>query len=137
MKKYRRSILCLVVIISLFFTLSACGAKAEIGEEFTLSVGQTITITNEDLEITFLQVLGDNRCPRDVVCITAGEVVCLIQISQNEFSNNVELGQPGLYYDYSEESFGGYKYIFRVDPYPELDKILSSDEYRIFLTIRK
>lgn len=137
MKKYRHSMLCLVVIISLFFTLSACGANAGIGEEFSISVGQTIAITDENLEITFLQVLRDNRCARDVVCITAGEVVCLIQISQNEFPNNVELAQPGLYYDYSEESFGGYNYIFKIDPYPELDKIISSDEYRILLTIRK
>ena len=82
MKKYAIYILLLVVIASLLFVFPACGGKAGLGEEFSLSIGQTVTITGEDLEITFVEVSGDNRCARDVVCITAGEVVCLMKITE-------------------------------------------------------
>jgi hypothetical protein len=135
MKKYGINILLLVVITSLLCFFPACGSKAKLGEEFMLSIGQTMAITGEDLEITFLQVSGDNRCARDVVCITTGEVVCLMKTTVGEFSYNIELVQPGLYYDYSQESFGGYEYTFKVEPYPESDKVISTDEYHILLTL--
>jgi hypothetical protein len=56
MRKYGINILLLVVITSLLFVFPACGSKARLGEEFTLSIGQTIAITDENLEITFVQV---------------------------------------------------------------------------------
>jgi len=137
MKKCGVFISLLVVIASLLFVLSACGSRAELGQEFSISVGQTVTITDEDMEITFKEVMKDNRCPGDVVCITAGEVVCLIQITEGESAYNIELAQPGLYYGYSQESFGGYKYNFKVEPYPESDKTISTGEYSVLLTVNK
>lgn len=137
MKKCGIYILLLVFIASLPFVLSACGGQAGLGEEFTLSIGQTVTITGENMAITFVEVSADNRCARDVVCITAGEVVCLMKITKGESSYSIELGQPGLYYDYSQESYGGYEYTFKVEPYPESGKVITTDEYRILLTVRK
>jgi hypothetical protein len=58
-----------------------------------------------------------------------------MKIIKGESSYNIELAQPGLYYDYSQELFGGYKYTFKVEPYPESDKVISTDEYHILLTI--
>jgi len=137
MKKCGVYILLLVIIASLLFALSACGVKAELGQEFSISIGQTVTITDEDMEITFKEVMKDNRCPSDVDCITAGEVVCLMQITKGESVYNIELAQPGLYHGYSQESFGGYKYNFKVEPYPESDKTISTGEYRVLLTVSK
>ena len=137
MKKCAIYILLLVVIASLLFVFPACGGKAGLGQEFSLSIEKTVAITDEDLEITFVEVSRDNRCARDVVCITAGDVVCLMKIAEGESSYNIELAQPGLYYDYSQELFGGYKYTFKVEPYPESDKVISTDEYRILLTVSK
>ena len=130
-------ILLLVFMTSLLSILPACGGKVELGQEFSISIGQTVTITGEDLEIAFEEVLSDNRCARDVVCIIAGEVICLIKITEGESLYNVELAQPGLHYDYSQESFGGYEYTFKVEPYPESDKVISTNEYYILLTVSK
>jgi len=137
MKKYMTNILMLVFIASLLFVCPACGNKANLGEEFSLYIGQALTIAGEDLKITFTEVSRDNRCARDVVCVTAGEVVCLMSITEFETSYNIELAQPGLYYDYSQDLLGGYKYTFKVEPYPESSKTISSDEYRILLTINR
>jgi len=137
MKKYGLSALVLVITVSLLCICLACGGKAGLGEEFSLSIGQTVTITSEDLTITFVEVSGDNRCASDVVCITAGNVVCLMKIAQGESVYNIQMAQPGLYYDYSQESYGGYQYTFKVEPYPESDKTISDDEYRMLLTVSK
>lgn len=137
MKKYGLYILAMVVTVSLLCVCLACGGKAGLGEEFSLSIGQTVVITGEDLEITFEEVKSDNRCPSDVVCITEGGVVCLMKVVQGESSYAIELAQPGLYYENSQESFGGYKYTFKIEPYPESDKVISTDEYKMLLTINK
>ena len=61
----------------------------------------------------------------------------MVEVIQGESSYNIELAHPGLYYDYSQESFGNYRYIFKVEPYPESGKIISNDEYLILLTVSK
>ncbi len=44
----------------------------KLGEEFELAVHQTAQITDENISITFQEVLEDSRCPVDVTCIWAG-----------------------------------------------------------------
>lgn len=60
--------------ICLALTLLACQAAVEPdpGEGFALRVGETATIPAAGLELTFLAVTGDSRCPVDVVCVWAG-----------------------------------------------------------------
>ncbi|UCG54964.1 MAG: hypothetical protein JSV32_01745 [Dehalococcoidia bacterium] len=136
MKKCRFYVFFTAVAISILCAIPACG-NVNLGEEFSLSIGQMIVIADEDLEITFVEVISDNRCARDVICITEGSVVCKMRVVQDESSFNIELAQPGLFYDYSQRSFGGYIYTFQVVPYPESEKTISTDEYRILLTINK
>ena len=136
MVKCKLYILLMVGVISILCVLLAC-ANASLGEEFSISISQTIAITSEDLKITFLEVINDNRCARDVVCITEGSVVCKMRVAQGDSSYDIELAQPGLYYDYSQRLFGDYVYTFKVIPYPESKKTISSDEYRILLIINK
>ena len=118
-----------------FSTLISVYPKLE--EEFPLSIGQSILFAGEDLRLKFKGVLQDNRCPRDVVCITQGEVVCLLEVEHDGSIYNVELAQPGLYFDYSEETSNGYRYKFIVEPYPEVDFKLSNYEYRLLLTVSR
>jgi hypothetical protein len=129
-------VLLTAVTISIICVFSACG-NTGLGEDFSVSIGQMIAIADENLEITFVEVTSDNRCARDVVCITEGSVVCKMRVIQGESSYNIELAQPGLFYDYSQHTFGGYIYTFKVVPYPESEKTISTDEYRILLTINK
>jgi hypothetical protein len=60
---------------------SAVEARAEIalGDEFTLSIGQTASIGDETgLQVTFEAVLEDSRCPSGVSCVWAGDAVVSI-----------------------------------------------------------
>ena len=64
-----------IFVIMAFIWLSAASAdpaKALIGKEFSLGIGQTASIEGEKLVIKFKAVLEDSRCPVNVVCVWAG-----------------------------------------------------------------
>ena len=112
-------------------------ARVRLDEEFSLSVGQRARIEGEDLRIEFLEVVADSRCPKDVTCIWAGEVRCLVEIVSSGSSERVELTQPGLTSEPSRQAIKGYELSFAVDPYPQQGKQISRDGYRLRLTVRK
>jgi hypothetical protein len=137
MKKYGLHILVLVAIASLLCVCLACGFKVKLGQEFSLSISQSAVIAGEDLEITFEEVSEDSRCPEGAVCVWEGRVVCFVKITEGEASCRIELAQPGLSDEYSQETYEGYKFTFKVEPYPEVDKEILNSEYRLLLTISK
>lgn len=57
--------------------------SAQLGVPFQLRVNQTATLSSENLQIKFLNVTGDSRCPIDVVCFWAGEVTIEVNIRRN------------------------------------------------------
>lgn len=137
MKKYGLCILALVATASLLCICLACGLKVNLGQEFSLSIGQSAVIADENLEITFEEVSEDSRCPEGAVCVWEGRVVCLMKITEGEALYNIELAQPGLSDEYVQETYKEYKFTFKVEPYPEVDKEILNSEYRLLLTISK
>ncbi len=122
-------------IAILLCSLTGCQNDAKTGEEFSLSVGQSVEITGEDLKITFTEVSGDSRCPSDVVCVWAGEVTCLMKIEAGGVKSDVEFVQSGGTDSYSRMDFGNYRYTFKVEPYPVSGQEISDSEYRLLLTV--
>ena len=67
-----------VLLVLLFFTGAAYGQAAggpkepAMDEEFTLKVGQKVTVKDTNLTVRFLAVAEDSRCPVDVTCVWAG-----------------------------------------------------------------
>jgi len=136
----KRIIFYLLAFVSLALFIGGCPAasdvvKAKLGHEFTLPVGQRAVVEGEGLELRFKMVLSDNRCPQGAQCIIAGEVRVILEIKQNGSSDSVELSQPGLFEDYSLVSYGQYKFIFKVLPYPEVGHQIADDDYELKLTI--
>jgi hypothetical protein len=115
--------------------------EAGLGEEFSLSIGQSASITGEDLEVTLLDVVEDSRCPRGVVCVWEGRVTCSVEFVPlapgEQAGDTVMLTQPGLTDGDAVETYRGYRIAFRVIPYPEAGEPVPRDEYRLLLTITK
>jgi hypothetical protein len=108
------------------------------GEEFTLSIGQSALIPGENLNVKFVEVVADSRCPRDVTCIWAGEVSCLIEITRGSLDPyKLVLTQPGLTDQTATQDFDGYEIMFRVDPYPTAGKQIAQQEYQLVMTVNK
>jgi len=61
--------------------LVACrnAAAPRLGEEFTLRVGESASISELGLWMRFIQVTADSRCPGDVTCVWAGDGAVLLE----------------------------------------------------------
>ena len=138
MRKCSGYLLAFITIILLLSSFVGCSGevKARLGEEFTLHIGESIRITEEDLRIKFVKVSEDSRCPKDVNCIWEGRVTTIIEILMDSSSQQLELSQPGLTDTPAMEAHEGYEFTYRVEPYPEKAGVeITADEYRLLLIV--
>ncbi len=126
-----------VPVLLLAGCVSTADVKARLGEEFSLHIGQSVAITGEDLEIRFLEVSEDSRCPKDVTCIWEGRVVVVVEITSGNSPRQLELIQPGLTEEPAEETHQEYQLTFKVEPYPEEAKELAADDYTLVLIVSR
>ncbi len=91
--KICRSKSCLIAFLILVIVVSGCAGagniQADLDKEFTLSIGQVAVVKGADLQVRFLEVTGDSRCPADVTCIWQGEVTCNIELKKGSNSSNL------------------------------------------------
>ncbi len=113
------------------------GVKADPGQEFSLSIGQTATIEGENLHIRFEEVVEDSRCPTGATCVWEGRVSLTVEITENGSPYRMVLIQPGLTDQYTRETYQGYQLTFKVEPYPEVDQEIAPSDYRLLLTVSK
>jgi hypothetical protein len=133
LKKYF-FLLSFVLLIPL---LSCCAnvAKASLNSHFTLAPGQTVRIQSESVDIKFIGVTGDSRCPKGAECIWAGQVSCAVEITKNKIINQVTLTDSAGSGASTGQDFQNYQILFSVTPYPEIGKTISKNDYRLLLTV--
>jgi len=132
----------LLAVLLLLLLLAACGGeagevKANLGQEFSLSMGQTVSIQGEELKLRFLEVIGDSRCPKDVTCVWQGQASCLVEITYFELLHKVTLIQPGLSEEPSQIDFNDYLIKFNLTPYPEAGEEIKKGDYRLRLVVTR
>jgi hypothetical protein len=136
-----RGVLSLLAWLALVLPFAGCAGsesiKAERGKEFTMAIGQTASIKGEDLSITFLDVTGDSRCPKNVECPRAGDVSCRLEITYKGVTDNVTLIELGLTGQNSQKGYKDYYIEFHVTPYPEAGKPIEKSDYRLLMTVNK
>lgn len=135
--KYGLFLLLLVALMPVACSRTSGETVVAPGQEFSLSIGQSAVITGESLKIKFERVTEDSRCPRNVTCIWAGQVVCAILVQRGTSSDTVLLTQPGLSDQAGQPGYKGYQLLFRVEPYPEAGRKIADDEYRLLMTVKK
>jgi hypothetical protein len=137
-----RYFLWLSIITILILPLAACGnappqVQADLGQEFSLSIGQTAAIKGEALRITFEDVVEDSRCPSDVTCIWAGRASCIIKLVEGSSQYRMVLTELGLTDQYTSETYREYQLSFHLRPYPVAGQAIRKDEYRLQLIVSK
>jgi hypothetical protein len=131
----------LLVLPAILALLSGCAGhqgeiSAALGEEIVLAVGQGASIARDGLEVRFIEVISDSRCPQGATCVWAGEASCLVEISDSESTYRKVLTQPGLSGPF-QTSFKEYDITFDLKPYPQVGKEIKSEDYRLQLEINK
>jgi hypothetical protein len=105
------------------------------GEEFSLSLGETVSIRGENLHILFADVIEDSRCPLGVLCIQQGRVRVDVVLTKDGSSYTKTLTQQGL--DSVTDSALGYEFTFSVEPYPQAGQEIADGDYRLVMTVSK
>ncbi len=106
-------------------------APALLGQSFTLRPGETYSLTGSGVEITFVEISADSRCPETVECIIAGWVTATIIITVDGEQSRAELHAGAPLADMAVEIPAG-AYTLRmidVSPYPQEPGKISSDDY--------
>jgi len=83
-----RYFVCIVFAVA----LTACGrdgSAATLNAPIQLAPGQSAVFDAEDLTVKFVGIDSDSRCPSDVACVWAGEVV--VRLSVRKDSRTKEL----------------------------------------------
>jgi hypothetical protein len=116
---------------------SAAKIQASIDSEFSLAAGQVAELKGEQITLQFEGIQDDSRCPKGATCIWQGRVSSILQISDNGSSSKIALIEPGLSDQHGKNRYKQYEFTSHVQPYPELGKKISSEDYRLFLTVTK
>jgi len=134
-----KNLFIITLLLSISLASGACqrAGVAVLGEESVLKIGDCICIEGEELQIEFLEVTGDSRCPKGVTCIWAGEVSCTVEIEYQKSINRLTLTEPGQTDWPPERSFRGYELTYHVEPYPVAGVEIAEDDYRLHLTVAK
>ena len=102
---------------------------------FILAPGQTARIDSEGMDIRFVGVTGDSRCPQGVECIWAGQVSCAVEITKNNILNQVTLTDSAGSGASTGQDFQNYQILFSVTPSPVAGKTIAAGDYRLTLTV--
>ena len=90
--------------------------QASLGKDFQLKPGEVAQIASEKMFIRFLNVTEDSRCPKDALCVWAGQVSVLANLNVRgqdlgNFKLTLRPGEAAL----SEKTFGSpYGYTVRL-----------------------
>ncbi|MFA5401083.1 MAG: hypothetical protein WC169_08590 [Dehalococcoidia bacterium] len=134
----------LLLLSSLFLFITAAGCQgsegriqASLDKEFSLSIGQTAEIKSEGITLQFEGIQEDSRCPEGATCFWAGRVIGTLLITDNGLTSRIMLTEPRPTDQPDANTYKQYRFASQVQPYPELGKQISKDDYRLFLTVKK
>lgn len=132
-----RSIFFAMALLSLVVTTGCSsqsnGVNVSLGQQFNLSLGETASINGEQLKIKFVEVVSDSRCPKNAVCIWAGEVNCTVEITYLQSVNRKTLVKSGASPEYANADFGEFEIKFDVQPYPEAGKKIENYQLKLII----
>jgi hypothetical protein len=80
---------CVSLLIAVALAACGRGGAATLDEPIQLAPGEWAHLQAEDLEIKFAGIAEDSRCPNDVVCVWAGEVVVRFTVRRNSRNKDV------------------------------------------------
>lgn len=125
------------VIIGIGSVVSGCSSATteyKLGQPFVLKPGESATIQNESLNLTFREVINDSRCPEGAVCIWQGQVQCLLNITIEGKKEQLTLTQSGLS-GTAFQTYHQYYLEFNVTPYPNLEEDIKASDFRLELKV--
>jgi hypothetical protein len=107
-----------------------------LNQSFDLKVGQTVSVQDTPLKVSFQSVAKDSRCPEDVTCVWAGNATVVLKISEGGRPATTINLNSGL--NPKHISYQGYDIkLADVKPRRNTHRQISQSDYVITLTVTK
>lgn len=123
-------------------TCRKADVKAGLDEAVSLRKGQWVSFTTRPLEMAFLRVVQDSRCPLNVQCVWQGEAVVQFQAKSAEGGMGTFLAKlPGGGASVDSipwSTWSDYRVrVLRLEPYPQGGVTTDSSAYRVTFVVKK
>lgn len=108
-----------------------------LNKSFQLKINQTAIIEPGNINITFLNITEDSRCPEEAVCVWPGQVKALFRLDTQQTRGNLFNLTLNSNETQSEKNITGYSVkLFSIDPYPESGKSTFINGYVATLSLK-
>jgi hypothetical protein len=119
--------------------LAACGRggaatelEGTLGAPSQLAPGQSIVLAAEKIEVQFTGIATDSRCPTDVTCVWAGEVIARLAIRSDGKTTRHEVKES------ESATVDGYSVtVLQVLPTRTSSQPIAAADYRVTLKITR
>jgi hypothetical protein len=101
-----------------------------LGVEFTLAPGESALAGDDGLPVTFASVTEDSRCPKDAVCVWAGQVVVDVAAGSSGEHHALKPGEAA-------EVRGFRLKLVKVEPYPSSQGTIRPSDYRATFVVER
>ena len=130
---------CFAAIVCLL-SVTACDfwsptESGPINVELTLAPAQNRSVSGTDVSITFEEVVGDNRCPADAICILGGSADVRIQVRGPGSRTQRYVLSTGEPRPIQHQAFK--VELLEVSPYPFSSQPFDPADYRITLRVTR
>jgi hypothetical protein len=130
------------LVVLCLLAVTACDEQNPVGptvgvnERFTLAPGEVATVRDVDVNVQFVDVTGDSRCPADALCIQGGDALVRIRVLDRDATSAYELHTG----DSSRATVKHNQHriaLVELQPYPFSSRTIAPGEYRATLTVSR
>ena len=131
-----------LLVVLCLLAVTACDEQNPVGptvgvnERFTLAPGEVATVRDLDLNVQFVNVTGDSRCPADALCIQGGDALVHIRVLDGGATSSYELhtgDSSRATVTHSQLRIA----LVELQPYPFSSRTIAPGEYRATLTVSR
>lgn len=109
-------------------------AQVHKNEPLVLKAGESATLADEDVTLTFVRVENDSRCPYSALCAVQGSGVIQVALRADGQTNALTLDTDKQL----TQTFENYTVeLLTLAPYPQVNKKIAPEEYEATFVIRK
>ena len=109
-----------------------------VGQEFPIKVGQRIKLAGQDVQVRFVAVSEDSRCPTDVNCVWAGNAAVALDFIDGKCTTLLKLNTHQNSQSSENGKAGAYRVkLVKLEPYPRSTEKIAPGDYTATLVITK
>lgn len=142
-----------LTFLMIFITFWACLNEPQLpalsddytlAESIPLDFNEKISISNNNLHLSFIKVVDESRCPENWKCLWEGEAEIELKVEKGELSKVIRLKYKGGKCTNCGDSIAVFGYKFKLEnlsPYPNSDfydkKTMNFEDYKIIIRVMK